>query len=156
MSVSLVTAVRTLVLNGIKATPAFTTPDPTTKQKPDVRFGWKNGWTAREKVFTGAVEFNHKSASMRPDKTFRKEDATFELILHLAGLGQTEEQVSVRMDTLGLAIEDWVATHANWNGQVTGLNWVQIQGRGSQTPAFNDKGVLLERVYPINYNARLT
>lgn len=153
---SLITSVRNLVIDGIKATEAFQVPNPETKQYADARFGWRADWKAREKVFTGAVVFNHESASMRAGKTFRNEDATFELVLLIAGLGQTEEQVSERMDALGLAVEDWCATHANWAGQITGLNWIQIEGAGSQNPAFNDKGVLLERIYPINYNARLT
>lgn len=153
---SLITAVRSLVVDGIAATTAFTTPDPTTHQKPDARFGWRADWKAREKVWTGNTEFTHSSASMRSGKTFRNEEATFELTLLIAGVGQTEEQVSQRMDVLGAAVEDWCAVHGNWDGQVVGLNWIAIEGHGSQTALFNDKGVLLERVYPITYRARLT
>jgi len=153
---SVITAVRQLVVAGLAGTAEFTTPDPATNQRPDVRFGWKANWTAREKVWTGNAEFDHSSASMRAAKTFRDEQATFELVLLISGLSQTEEQVSERMDVLGGAVEDWCATHANWNGAIDGLAWIAIEGRGSQTALFNDKGVLLERIYPITYRARLT
>jgi hypothetical protein len=153
---SLITAVRSLVVAGIAATPEFSTPDPETNQTPDVSFGWKANWQAREKVWTGNAEFEHSTASLRATKTFRDEQATFELVLLISGISQTEEQVSDRMDVIGGAVEDWCATHANWDSQITGLLWVAIEGRGSQTALFNDKGVLLERIYPITYRARLT
>lgn len=153
---SLITAVRSLVVDGIGGTPEFNSPDPATNQTPDIRFGWRMDWKAREKVWTGNAEFEHSSASMRATKTYRDEQATFELTLLITGISQTEEQVSQRMDVLGGAVEDWCATHANWDGRVDGLVWVAIEGRGSQTALFTDKGLLLERVYPITYRGRVT
>jgi hypothetical protein len=153
---SLITAVRSLVVAGIAATPEFSTPDPETNQTPDVSFGWKANWQARERVFTTNVEFDHQPASMRATKTYRDENAGFDLTILISGISQTEEQASERALTLGAAVEDWCATHANWDGQVTGLNWLQISGRGTLTAAFGDKGVLVELTYPIVYRARLT
>lgn len=153
---SILTSVRQLLVEGIADTAAFTTPDPTTNQTPDVRFGYKANWKAREKVFTGSAEFDHSTVALKAARTVRDEQATFELVLLVSGIGQTEEQVSDRMDVLGEAVEEWVAVHANWSGAIFGLKWITISGRGSQTCLFNDQGVLVERIYPITYNARLT
>ena len=153
---TLVNAVRRLVTDEIARLPEFTTPDPVTAQMPEVRFGWKANWSAREKVFTSNVVFDHAPASMRATKTYRNEEAGFDLVLLVTGVSQTEEEVSDRLDVLGGAVEDWVPTHASWDGEVAGLIWLQIEGQGSQTAAFGGKGVLVERTYPFKYRARLT
>lgn len=153
---SIITAVRSLVLAGLRSTTAFNVPDPVTKQKPDVQFGWKNDWKAREKVFTSNARFTHAPASMRAVKTFRNEDGGFDLVILIAGIAQDAETVCDRALALGETVEDWCATHANWQGQIPGLNWLQISGEGSLAEAYGDKGVLAELTYPITYQARLT
>lgn len=152
---TLVVDTRALLVAGLSSLPDYIVAGPT-GQVPEVTFAYRVGSKKRERVWTQNARFHHEPASMRAAKTFRNETATFELVILIEGVGLDPETTSTRAVELGAAAEDWVAIHANWNGLVEGLNWLQIEGDGALTEAFNDKGSLAELVYPLAYRARLT
>lgn len=152
---SQIVAVRQLFVAGIAALPAITTEGPT-GQSVEVSFGYKVGSKRRERLWTQDARFNHKSASMRATKTFRDERGEFKAVLLVEGLGLSIEETSERALSVGTEVEDWCATHANWQGLVPGLNWLEIDGDGDLAEAFNDKGSVSQLTYQIRYQARLT
>ena len=148
MAASLLVSVRSLVIDAVAAMPEFA--------DAEVSFGYKVGSKKRVKCWTGNAAFNHAPAGMRAVKSNRDENATFNLIIVVEGIGMTPEDTAAQALTLGLAVEDWAATHANGQGTVTGLNWLQIEGDGTLLEAFNDLGCVVELTYPFAYRARLT
>jgi hypothetical protein len=145
---SILVDVRKLLIDNLANLPEFTDAETT--------FGYKVGSKRREKVWTQNARFTHAPANMRATKTFRDEQATFELVILVEGIAKTVEETSSRAMELGHAAEDWLATHASWEGEVTGLVWLQVEGDGALTEAFNDNGSIAELIYPISYRARLT
>jgi hypothetical protein len=119
------------------------------------------GSKARNRCFTDRGRIGLASASMRATKTFRKEDGTFDLVLFMEGVGAGADPVSLStaIHDAGTAAEDFVATHANWNGDVlgtTGLAWLAMEGEGGFAEGWTDKGLAVSLTYPITYRARLT
>lgn len=145
---SILVEVRSLVTSSLRDLPEFADVETT--------FGYKVGSKRREKCWTQNADFTHAPASMRAVKTFRQEDGSFDLVIFVEGIAKSVEETSTRAMDLGHAFEDWIATHASWEGAVEGLVWLQVEGDGSLTEAFNDKGSLAELRYPIKYRARLT
>lgn len=143
-----IVAVRKLLIDNLSTLGEFATVETT--------LGYKVGSKRRERCWTGNAKFTHTSASMRATKTFRDESGAFDLVILIEGIGLDAEATSARAVELGTEVEDWVATHANWDAALTGLNWVAIEGDGALVEAFNDKGSLAELTYPITYRARLT
>ena len=145
---SLLVAVRSLVIDALADLPEFA--------EAEVTFGRKVGSKRREKVWTQDIRSTHTPAGHRAAKTFRDENATFDLYIDVEGIAQTVEQTTTRAFEMGHAAEDWIATHANWQGQVEGLNWLQIEGDLALIEAFNDLGSVSQLAYPIAFRARLT
>lgn len=145
---SLLVEVRSFVISSLSSLPEF--------QDVETTFGYRVGSKRRERCWTQQARFNHEPAGMRATKTHRAEDAAFDLVILVEGIGKTAEWSCTRALEIGVAAEDWCATHANWTGQVEGLNWLQIQGDGALVDGFSDKASLAELTYPIRYQARLT
>lgn len=143
-----IAAVRSLLIDGVKDLPALAGVEAT--------FGYKVNSKQRERVWTQNAVLDHQPASIRPTKTFRDENARFEVVVLVEGVNKTPEQTSVRAVEIGLEIEEWVAVHANWDGAITGVSGIKVQGGGSLTEAFNDKGSISELIYTVTYHARLT
>lgn len=145
---SLLVAVRTLLIDGLNNLPEFADVEAT--------FGYKVGSKRRERCWTQNALFSHKPASLRAVKTFRDEVGTFDLIILIEGIGKDVEWTSGRAMDIGHTVEDWVATHASWEGAIPGLKWLIADGDGALAEAFNDKGSLAELTYPLKFEARLT
>lgn len=143
-----IVAVRSLLVDGVSALP--------TLDGVEVNLGYRVNSKKRERVWTQNAKFDHQPASMRAVKTFRDENGSFEVVVLIEGIGKDAEWTAGRAVEIGLEIEEWVAVHANWQGAIDGLSAVKVQGAGSLTEAFNDKGTLAELVYTITYQARLT
>ncbi len=119
------------------------------------------GSKARKRCFTDRARMNHSPASMRATKTFRNEEGTFDLVLYIEGLGGEADPATLSdsLHDVGTAAEDFIATHANWDGDAlgtSGLNWLQVEGEGGFAEGWTDKGLAVSLTYPIAYRARLT
>jgi hypothetical protein len=119
------------------------------------------GSKARNRCFTDRARMSHSSASMRATKTFRNEEGTFDLVLYSEGVGAAADPAALSdaLHDVGEAAEDFVATHANWNGDVlgtSGLNWLAVEGEGGFAEGWTDKGLAVSLTYPIKFQARLT
>lgn len=143
-----IVAVRSLLIDGLGGLPALSGVEAT--------FGYKVNSKKRERVWTQNAKFTHEPASMRAGTTFRDEAASFEVVVLVEGIGKDAAWAAGRAVTIGLAIEDWVAIHVNWLNVITGVIAIKVQGAGSLTEAFNDKGTIAELVYTVTYQARIT
>ena len=119
------------------------------------------GSKARARCFTDNARLIHSSASMRAAKTFRNEEGSFDLVLYTEGVGAAADPVTLSdaLSEVGVAAEDFIATHANWNSDAlgtSGLNWLAIEGDGGFAEGWTDKGLAVSLTYPITYRARLT
>lgn len=119
------------------------------------------GSKARKRCFTDRARLNHSPASMRATKTYRDEAGTFDLVLYAEGYGADADPVTLSdaLHDVGVAAEDFVATHTNWNGDAlgtSGLNWLQIEGEGGLAEGWTDNGLAVSLTYPISFRARLT
>ena len=151
-------AVRAALIEALAVLPAYTTEGPT-GQKPELSFGWKQGWTRRERVWTQRARFTHEPASMRAGKTFRNEVGEFDLMIFVHGVGKSQEVTSTRAAQLMVAAEDFIATHANWHNNALGVGLTEllVVGDGELLEALDEKGGgLAEARVPVRYKARLT
>jgi hypothetical protein len=149
-------AVRAALIDALGDLPEYGVEGPT-GQKPELSFGWRTGWTRRERVWTQRARFEHQPASMRATKTFRNEVGFFDLMIFVHGVGLSQEDTSTRAVELMVAAEDWVATHANWQSLVPGITEMLVVGDGELAEALDENGGGLAEVrIPIRYKARLT
>lgn len=151
-------AMRTALTDALAVLPEYTTVGPT-GQKPEVLFGWKQGWKKREKVWTQRARFEHEPASMRAGTTYRNETGYFDLMIAVHGVGLSVEVAFTRVVELMVAAEDWIAYKPNWNAGplVDGLFELQVVGDGEIPDAIGGDGAgLAEARIPIRYKARLT
>lgn len=121
----------------------------------------KKGSKARSRCFTDRARITHEPAGLRPVKTFRNEDATFDLVLYTEGAGAAADPVvlSESLAVAGTAVENFIAVKANWGNNAlgtTGLNWLLVKGEGGFAEGWTDNGLAVSVTYPIAYNARLT
>lgn len=145
---SLIVAVRSLLIDGIKDIPALA--------GVEVRFGYRQGSKARERIWTQRADLEEQAHdARRAERTIRNEVATFQVVVLVEGIGRDAEWTATRSVEIGAEIEEWVDVHANWRGALHGLKWVIVSGSGSLTEAFNDKGTLAELILPITYEARI-
>jgi hypothetical protein len=119
------------------------------------------GSKARKRCFTDRARLTHSPAGMRATKTHRDEAGTFDLVLYAEGYGEAADPVtlSTSLFEVGEAAEDFLATHANWNGDAlgtSGLVWLQVEGEGGFAEGWTDNGLAVSLTYPIAYRARLT
>ena len=150
-------AVRAALIEALAVLPAYTTEGPT-GQKPELSFGWKQGWTRRERVWTQRARFEHEPASMRAGKTFTQETGFFDLMIFVHGVGKSQEVTSTRAAALWVAANDWISYKPNWNSPelVPGIYEFQVVGDGELAEALDEKGGGLAEVrIPIRYKARL-
>lgn len=122
---------------------------------PRVSLGYPSNAVEREKIWTQRARFTQEPASLRAGTTARNEVGRFELCVEVEGVGQDQEWTTGRAVALGEALEDLVATHAEWPA-TTGLNAITVEGDGELQEAFNDQGTLARLVLPIKYTARIT
>jgi hypothetical protein len=151
-------AVRSALVAALAELPEYLAAGPT-GQTPELSFGWKSGWTRRERVWTQRARFEHEPASLRATKTFRNEVGYFDLMIFVHGQGLSQEVTSTRAAELMTAAEDFVATHANWHNNAlgVGITEVQVVGDGELKEALDEQGGgLAECRVPIRYKARLT
>lgn len=144
---TLAVAVRSLLIDGISTLPALA--------DVGVTFGYKVNSKKRERIWTQSATFEQGPASMRATRTFRDENGAFQLVVLVEGINRDAEWTAGRAKDLATEVSDWVAVHANWNTAIAGLTKVTVQGGGSLTEYFNDKGTLAELVLPIAYHARI-
>ena len=123
-----------------------------------VTYAYPRGPEKRECIYTYGGKFNHSSASLRATKTYRNEVGTFDVRVLVRGISLAQETTSARAIALGVIVEDFVATHANWSNSALGvaIQTMTIDGDGELLEAFNDKGTLAELSIPVRYTARLT
>ena len=139
-----IVAVRQALITGVDALPAF--------DGVECSLGWKSDSEAAERLYTRRPIFNQEPASLRRDRTFRDERGTFEVIIRVEGIDDTQETTSTRAVALGTALEEWVAD----NRSPAGVMWLAAKGRGELAELFNDLGTLALLSYTFAYQARLT
>ena len=154
-----IAAVRTALVEALAELPEYLAPGPT-GQVPEVSFGWRMNWQAREKVWTQRARFTHEPASMRATKTFRTETGYFDLLLFVNGVGLSQQVATERVVELAVAAEDWIATHANWQAPnliAPGVYEFLVVGDGQVAEGVSDGGAALaELTLPVRYKSQLT
>lgn len=150
-------AVRSALVAALAELPEYLAAGPT-GQTPEVSFGWRMNWTAREKVWTQRARFTHEPAGMRGGTTFRNETGEFDLMIAVNGVGVSIEDAFTRAVELFVAADDWVSYKPNWNNPVLvpGIYELQIVGDGEIPDAIGGDGAgLAEARIPILYRARI-
>lgn len=150
-------AVRSALVAALAELPEFLAAGPT-GQTPELSFGWKSGWTRREKVWTQRARFTHEPAGMRSGTTHRNETGEFDLMIAVHGVGVSIEDAFTRAVELFVAADDWVSYKPNWNNPalVPGIFELQIVGDGEIPDAIGGDGAgLAEARIPIRYRARI-
>lgn len=152
---TLIVPVRKALMAAIAVLPEFTAAPVV-----ETVYAYKVGSVARKRAWTTAAKFQHAPAGLRGVKTFRNEIGTFELWIRVEGVGLAPEDTAAQAVVLGAAVEDWIATKANWAVgtplALLGVEWIEVEGAGQLVDFFNDLGSGADVVYPIRYSARLT
>lgn len=144
MSGSQILAVRTALIAGVDALPAF--------DGVECALSWKADSEAIERLYTRRAIFEQTPASLKAGRTFRDERGQFEVVIRVEGVGDDQATTSARALTLGTALEEWVAD----NRVVAGVQALKADGRGELAELFNDEGTLALLAYTFTYTARLT
>jgi hypothetical protein len=119
-----------------------------------VEYSWREREGApRTRVFTHRATFSHAPAGMRSGRTFRNEDASFDVVILHASPDQEPEDVADEAMHYASLVEDLLAE--NRVPPVDGVNWIGVRGECSASELVTDQGAVVEVVLRVGFDARL-
>lgn len=148
MPSTVVVAVRQAARDGLEA--AFA-GDPDL----EVTYAWPGETQDAQRIFTTFGEgIDHEPASIKPDRQFRDEQATFRVVVEMWLAGEDQETTDLAAVEAGKVVEEFFADNSS-PSDVPGLMWWRVSGV-QMSGGITGQASICHLIYTVTYRARLT